>query len=76
MNADGGDALRAAIVEVDSHGSGNLSVEALAEVFERVKVPLTKHQVISIHRRLAKNSGSPEVATAALVHALGLTDQA
>ena len=45
-------------------------------MFERVKVPLTKHQVISIHRRLAKNSGSPEVAVAALVHALGLTDQA
>jgi len=44
---DGGDSLRAAVVEVDRSGSGLLSVDALMEVFRLAGVPLTNHQVLN-----------------------------
>lgn len=70
LPADGGDGIRAALVEVDSSASGKLPISALAEVFRLAAITLTLHQVISIHRRLSKSTGSLEISVGALLKSL------
>ena len=66
----GQNSIRAALVEVDPAASRVLSVEALVDVFRLATGPsggLTKHQIISIHRHLSKESGNAAGVTAALL---------
>lgn len=64
------DSIRAALVEVDPAASGILSAENLLEVFRLTLGPanaLTKHQVISIHRHLAKEGPDAAVTATAVL---------
>ena len=64
--------MRAALVEVDSCASGELTKAQLAEVMQLARVPLTLHETISIHRQLAKSPGCSEITVAALLLALDI----
>ena len=58
LRADGGDSIRAGLVEVKSSGLDNLTVSQLMVVCQIARLHLTLHQVISIHRHLSKAHGS------------------
>ena len=70
--AGGGDNLSAAIVEVDRSAKDCLSVDMLTEIFMLAEMPLSKHEIISIHRRLCKVSCSHAITSKALLTLLGL----
>ena len=66
----GQDSIRAALVEADPAAGGALSLETLIEVFRIAagsSSNLTKHQAISIHRHLSKDSSNGAVTTTALL---------
>ncbi len=65
----GQDSIRAALVEVDPLATSSLSINGLVDLFKITAAPqLSRHQVISIHRHLTKESPSGAVTPTALLH--------
>ena len=75
IGADGGDGLRAALVEVTSSGLDNLSASQLTNVCSQARLPLTAHQVISIHRHLSRSPASTATSPEALLRFLGIESE-
>lgn len=66
-----GDALRSALVEVDAKGVGYLSSEQLEQALHAAGIKFTRHQIITLHRRMDReHQGS--VLTDDLLAALSL----
>ena len=51
----GEDAVRSAFIHVDQAGAGSLTEQQFEAALQQAGVELTRHQIISLHRRLAKD---------------------
>eukprot|EP00884_Botryococcus_braunii_P011056 jgi/Botrbrau1/19952/Bobra.0059s0068.1 len=60
------DTLRQNVVEIDSNGTGELTLAQFEMLLRRLGVELTRHQIISIYRRLAGDGRSSLPVEAAL----------
>lgn len=50
--------MRQCLVELDTEGRQQLTLIQFETLLRRLGVELTRHQVISVHRRLAGDGGS------------------
>lgn len=50
--------MRKCLVEIDSEGEQQLTLTQFETLLRQLGVDLTRHQVISVHRRLAGDGGS------------------
>lgn len=53
--AAGEDAVRSAFVNVDQAGIGSLTEHQFEAALRQAGIQLSRHQIISLHRRLAKD---------------------
>ena len=51
----GEEAVRSAFINVDQAGVGSLTQQQFEAALKQAGVDLTRHQIISLHRRLAKD---------------------
>ena len=51
----GEEAVRSAFINVDQAGIGSLSEHQFESALRQAGIELTRHQIISLHRRLAKD---------------------
>ena len=51
----GEEAVRSAFINVDQAGIGSLTEHQFEAALHQAGIELTRHQIISLHRRLAKN---------------------
>ncbi len=55
LHAVGEEAVRSAFINVDQAGIGSLTEHQFEAALRQAGIELTRHQIISLHRRLAKD---------------------